>query len=865
MKKLKYFSLMLLITLFLITLSPFSSKPVFSNQQQNLVEQGKKFYDSGRFTEAINLLEQAASKYQADGDKLNQAMSLSNISLAYQKLGQLEEAEKNINLSLQLLQSLPKNIPKNRLTNTSINIPINKIYAQSLDIKGKLQFVQGRFQNAIVNWENSEKIYAHLDLQSSLIQSRINQAQAMQALGLFLKAQKTLISVREVLDKQPDSALKSVGLRSLGDVLRIVGNVDESKKVLLKSLKIASSLKDNQEISETSISLGNIFRIEQDTASQTSAIKYYQQAANIAPSNSELGLQAHLNLLNLLVKTEEFNSAKELIPQINTEIQNLSVNRKSIYLCVNYAITLTKLKQKIKVKTPSWLDVYQILSTAIKQAKTIKDKRALAYALGSLGKVYEQTEQFDEAQTVTQKALNIANSIRAEDISYQLQWQMGRLYRQQRDIDKAIKYYHRAWKILKSLRSDLVAIDSNVQFSFRETIEPVYRQYVDLILKSKKNNIQGQKQLVLAREVIESFQIAAIDNFFNSACFNPKVILDNVVDKENLKAAIIYPIILPDRLEVIIKLPQSPLVNYSTSISKNTVEATIKKLRNDIEERKIGDDNQAEFHKLYNLLLQPAEKYLQKHEINSLVFVLDGSLRNIPPAALYDGKQYLIEKYSIAVSPGLQLYELKSLQKTNLNVLSGGLSEERGNFPKLDYVEQELQKIKSHVSNTKILLNQEFTTDAVEKQVNKKSYSIVHLATHGQFSSNSDETFLLAYDQRIKVKELSQWLRNREENLEEPIELLVLSACETATGDNQAALGLAGVAIQAGARSTVASLWALNDASTAELMDNFYQELTKSNITKAQALRNAQLSLLKQEEYNTPYFWAPYVLIGNWL
>ena len=95
--------------------------------------------------------------------------------------------------------------------------------------------------------------------------------------------------------------------------------------------------------------------------------------------------------------------------------------------------------------------------------------------------------------------------------------------------------------------------------------------------------------------------------------------------------------------------------------------------------------------------------------------------------------------------------------------------------------------------------------------------------------------------------------------------MLVLSACETATGDNQAALGLAGVAIQAGARSTVASLWALNDASTAELMDNFYQELTKSNITKAQALRNAQLSLIKQEEYNTPYFWAPYVLIGNWL
>ena len=674
MKKLKYFSLILLITLFLITLPPFSLKPVLSNHEQhNLIEQGKTFYDSGRFTEAINLLKQAASKYQADGDKLNQAMSLSNISSAYQKLGQFQEAEKNINLSLKLLQSLPKNIPK--------NISINRIYAQSLDIKGKLQFAQGQFQNAIATWENAEKIYTHLDLQSSLIQSRINQAQAMQALGLFLKAQKTLISVREILDKQPDSVLKSVGLRSLGDVLRIVDNVDESKKVLLQSLEIASSLKENQEISETSISLGNIFRIEKDIASQTLAIKYYQQAANIAPSNSQLRLQAQLNLLNFLVKTEKLDSAKELFPEINTEIQNLSVSSKSIYLCVNYAITLAKLKQKTTVKAPSWLDIAQIISTAIQQAKMIKDKRALAYALGSLGEIYEKNKQFNEAQRVTQEALYIANSIQAEDISYQLQWQMGRLYRQQKYIDKAIEYYHEAWKILKSLRSDLVAIDSNVQFSFRETIEPIYRQYVDLILKSIKNKKQAQKPLTLAREVIESFQIAAIANFFNSACFNPKVILDDVVDKDNLNAAIIYPIIIPDRLEVILKLPQSPLINYSTYIPENTVEATIKKLRNDIEERKIGDDNQAEFHKLYNLLLQPAEKYLQNHKINTLVFVLDGFLRNIPPAALYDGKQYLIEKYSIAVSPGLQLYELKSLQKTNLNVLSGGLSEKRRNFP----------------------------------------------------------------------------------------------------------------------------------------------------------------------------------------
>ncbi|AFY58025.1 hypothetical protein Riv7116_5657 [Rivularia sp. PCC 7116] len=851
MKKFKSIVLILLVSLSFTILSPILTRPVFSNppQIEHLVGRGKKLYELERFQEAIDLLKQAASRYRVNGDKLNQAMALSNISLAYQKLGKWQQADKNINHSLQLLHNFPKNI----------------IYAQSLDIKGKLQFEKGEFQNSIVTWEEAAKVYSHLDLQPALIQSLINQAQAMQALGLFIKAQKTLVAVGEKLDKQPNSILKSVGLRSVGDVLRVIGNVDESKKVLLHSLDVASSLKANQEKSEALISLGNTVRIQETINSQTSAINFYQKAANIAPLNSYLRLQAQLNILNLLVLTDNINAASYLIPQIRTEIKSLSPNRKSVFISINFAKALGKIKQKANIKTVSWLDIARILSTAVEQAQTIEDRRALAYALGTLGQLYEQTEQLDEAQKLTQKALNTANSIRADDISYQFQWQMGRLYRRQGDIKKAMRFYDAAWKILKSLRSDLVAVDSNVQFSFRESIEPVYRQYADLLLKTPRNKQPSKQKLIKAREVIESLQLAQIDNFFNSACFNTKVILDDIVDKQNLKTAIVYPIILPDRLEVILKLPYSSLISYSNFISKNEVEETIAKLRTDIEERKIGGDNQAQFQKLYNWLLQPGEKYLENSNIESLVFVLDGSLRNIPPAALYDGSKYLIEKYTVAVSPGLQQYELKALQKTRFNILTAGLSEERVNFPKLDYVEQELQQIKSHVSDAKILLNEKFTSDAVKKQVNKKSYPIVHLATHGQFSSNSDETFLLAYDGRIKVKELSRWLHNRRQNIPEPIELLVLSACETATGDNEAALGLAGVAIQAGARSTIASLWALNDASTAELMNQFYQQLTKHNITKAEALRHAQLSLLKHKEYNTPYFWAPYVLIGNWL
>ena len=144
---------------------------------------------------------------------------------------------------------------------------------------------------------------------------------------------------------------------------------------------------------------------------------------------------------------------------------------------------------------------------------------------------------------------------------------------------------------------------------------------------------------------------------------------------------------------------------------------------------------------------------------------------------------------------------------------------------------------------------------------------MVHLATHGQFSSQADNTFILTWSDRLNINQLNNLLRGRNPRNQEPLELLVLSACETLIGDKRATLGLAGIAVRAGARSTVATLWRVNDEATASLMGNFYGELSKqsSNVTKAEALRQAQLTLLNDSRFNRPYFWASYVLVGNWL
>jgi CHAT domain-containing protein len=236
-------------------------------------------------------------------------------------------------------------------------------------------------------------------------------------------------------------------------------------------------------------------------------------------------------------------------------------------------------------------------------------------------------------------------------------------------------------------------------------------------------------------------------------------------------------------------------------------------------------------------------------------------------AVLNDGQQYLGEKYGIALTPGLQLLEPRPIARQQLRALAAGLSEARGGFSSLNYVPQELKTVQSQVSSSVGLLNREFTSTALQDRINALSFPVVHLATHGQFSSQAEETFILTWNEQLNVNQLNNLLQSGDQNRTAPIELLVLSACETVAGDERAALGLAGVAVRAGARSTLATLWRVNDEATAFFMEQFYDALAdpEKATTKAEALHHAQQALLRNPRFARPHFWAPYVLVGNWL
>ena len=267
--------------------------------------------------------------------------------------------------------------------------------------------------------------------------------------------------------------------------------------------------------------------------------------------------------------------------------------------------------------------------------------------------------------------------------------------------------------------------------------------------------------------------------------------------------------------------------------------------------------------KLYAWLIQPLEKDLKAHDIDTLVFVPDGTLRTIPLAALYNGKDFLIAHYAVATIPGLTLTDPRPLPREHIELLAAGLTESVQGFPPLPNVAGEINEIHKLYDGTK-LENSTFTLSNFEKDLAEQPYSIVHVASHGKFQKDAENTFLLTYDGKLNMDTLQSDLASTTYR-EQPVELLTLSACQTAVGDDKAALGLGGVAVKAGARSALATLWYINDQSSSILVTDFYEDLKKPGMSKAMALQQAQLELLKDHRYDHPSYWSPFLLIGNWL
>ncbi|MEL7039098.1 MAG: CHAT domain-containing protein [Cyanobacteria bacterium J06592_8] len=932
-----------------------SDPEVAQVSESNLIEQAKFFYAQQQFEQAAVAWQQAVIFFTEQRDPLNQAIALSNLCLTYQQLGRWNDATQVINQSLNLLNKLKEN----RET--------AQVLAQTLDIQGSLELAKGNPQAALDAWKRAFEIYQDRGNLTNITQNQINQAQALQILGRYNRAVDILEQTANYLSSQPESAEKAIAFVSLGDVFRVIGNPDEfqtnlenssiqvnenpnlSQFFLKKGLEIAEKFNLPEVQAAALISLGNLFRSQIPVHDLNSpkevqifdeyqqAQQSYQQAVDIQGLPISTQIQAQLNEFNLSVIAQDFTNIENLQISIQQNLQQVPLTQTRIYNKLNLVQSLmcwaesrtnparrpefspllqscfptepsTKKSEKKQLISTSWEPIFSLTQEAIQDAQQLQSIHAEAYAFGYLAAIYQQNQDFIQAEKYTRQALELESisSYETGEITYLLQWQLGRLQKaqqkeQQKDqtkINPTIAYQV-AFQTLNSLRRDLLEISSDVRYSFRDSIEPLYREYVDLLLKTEDpNESPDHDNLKQARTVIEALQLAEINDFFQDACTEARPQeIDTVVDRITSPTTVIYPIILEDRIEVILKLPgKDNFYHYRKRVKQEDVEKTINEglsaylssnptLKEDAKEEAKVRREQAnktfidDSSRVYDWLIRPAEEEQKLSKETTLVFVLDGVLRKIPMAALYDSKQqkYLIEKYAIAVAPGLQLLSPEPFSEISLNALLAGVGKEQiingQKFTPLEQVKQELNDLQTLIPlENQALLNENFSIANLKNQLEQTDLTVVHIATHGKFSSNLDESFIVAWNELLTVREIDRILREQRSQTSIPIELLTLSACETAEGDDRAVLGIAGVAVRAGARSTFASLWRVNDRSTAEFMRLLYKELLTANetgtVNKAKALQKVQLDFLKNypdTDWNQPYYWASFVLIGNWL
>jgi CHAT domain-containing protein len=362
--------------------------------------------------------------------------------------------------------------------------------------------------------------------------------------------------------------------------------------------------------------------------------------------------------------------------------------------------------------------------------------------------------------------------------------------------------------------------------------------------------------------------------------------LQEIEAQTGKKSAVVYARVLPDQLELVLVSPKGSPVRTTVAVDKKTVCSEVNKFRYAVTDRFI-DSYLSRAKTLYKWLIASLKTDLDAAKIDSLIFSSDDCLRSLPLAALHDGQQFLIEKYSVGSIPSVSLTDTSYKALQNAQVLGMGASE----FPNsqqnpLPAVPVELSTIIKEFPQGQSFLNEAFTPKNLREIRRRRRFDIVHLATHANFTSKQ-QNYIQFWDTKLGLNELRQvkWYAPP------TVELLVLSACETALGNEDAELGFAGLAIGAGVKSVLASLWSVDDAGTLALMTEFYHQLSQPSVTtKAEALQKAQLAMLHGQvriesgqlvgigtnvtlppevgnggdrTFSHPYYWSGFTLTGN--
>lgn len=694
--------------------------------------------------------------------------------------------------------------------------------------------------------------------------ARLAAGRALKLLGRATAAAEQLKAALASFPKGGGGRAAALILAETGSVYTALGEMEEAEKYLVRGLEAARAADDAE---ASAMALCYLGQFEIARSGYSKAVEYFESGrrAALSAGAAQAAARAAVNEARALLLDGKTDKARDAMGVATGYLRSLPDSHERAF----GLLELGRLRERIAVVFPGGRAAdekaaYELYTEASATAERIGDKRSYSFAAGYLAGLYRGQGRSKEAMGLVRRAMFAAQEAGADDALYLWQWEAGRLSMELGGLDEAIGYYRLAAATAESIRDEITSCRRGSRPSFKEAAGPIFIELVDLLLRKAAaigDDAKAEPYLVEARDMTEKLKEAEIQDYFNDECL--KAAREKVTGIEEIleDTAVFYAIILPGRTELLVSFADG-MKRFTSHVTEEKMTAEIRALRRLLEKRTTRQ-YLPHARRLYDWLIRPVEPALERAGVKTLIFVPDAALRTIPMAVLHDGREYLVAKYALATTPGFDLTDPRPIDREGARVLLAGLTESVQGFPALENVGDELASIGKEY-DTRLLQDSSFLAPNVEKELEESRYSIVHVASHGKFEPQAEDSFLLTYDDRLTMNRLERVV-GASQYRDMPVELLTLSACQTAAGDERAALGLAGISIKAGARSALATLWFVNDQATSELIEEFYRQFKDPSVSKSEALRRAQLRLIGDRRYRHPAYWSPFLLIGNWL
>ncbi|MDX2255132.1 MAG: tetratricopeptide repeat protein [Pseudanabaenaceae cyanobacterium bins.39] len=840
---------------------------------------GSIYYRLGQFAKALEFNEQSLVIFRQLGDRFNEGKSLFNLGNAYNRLAQHEQAIKVYQQAIAIFQ---------REQNLDLYIE-----GDTWRYLGDAYRSVGQYQKSLDAYTQSLAFFTKMGDRSSIKDVLNDLGTANVIIGQYQKAlnfyQRSLAIAKQTQDREGEAN----ALIGIGNSYSNLGQYAKSLEFYQQALVLKQQTEDRQGQAKL---LGNLASVYDGLGNYGKAIDFNQQSiALFEKIGDREGVGKSLNNLG-----SAYSKLGEYTKAISSHEQSLAISQQLRY-AEGESRSFNNLGNIYRNlgQLPKAIAMYQ---KSLEISKGNGNQQGQANSLGNLGNAHISLKQYQQAANYYQQALGIFQRIgdrQGQGISYN---NLGYTLAQLQQTELAILAYKQSINVRETIRKDIKELSKEDQASYLNTVASSYRSLADLLLKQGRvmealqvldllkvqeledylknikgsdRSAQGVKMWPVEQNLAQQLTTAPLENLDTISNLNrqlanqiqqlPATELNRV--PEYLKqipqgTVLLYPLILSDRLEIILFSTNSLPIRKTVNIRQTQLEAQVTEFKaNLIDEG--SEDYQDSAIALYNLIIKPIEADLNNAKAQTILYASDGILRYIPLAALNDGKQWVAEKYRISNLIAYTLSDFTPKAKIQPNILAGAFGgksgERRFGQIGLPATLQEAQAIAKTFPQSTTLLEEQFSRQATEAQFN--NHNILHFATHAEFNTGvPDNSFIIfGNGDKIRLSELTDWQIPN-------VELMVLSACQTGVGKLGTGVEILGFGYQVqkiGVKNAIASLWSVDDVGTQALMESFYKELQKNDVNAAEALHRAQISLIRSDKFRHPKYWSAFFAIGN--